>query len=776
MASKVVTVTASGTVTTATYSGGAFVTGDTLVVNTGVELRIAAGESLDIGDYTETAGNPVLTINGRVRLAGGALTVRGIVNLQGSSTFTSPSQGTTVGNGTFEWTSGTLTCDHGTTNLDHPWNIMTSAVTGGTARVDFLGPTIPSTGPTATEFASYLQLTVTGTGRSWCKSGTGTATANCVSGGGTVKWRGVAVTGSWNDALNVGFYQNSWSSATQPKGVWLEGVYAATAGIGGIKHNAALLGSDDSVLQYVNTGTAAGRGLWNVVAPAAKTTGTRRVAGFVFAGVFAGTAGGSNSLQDYEFGKIGVDGDIAQVIAHNYFHQYPITTAGPNQAATTKPAGWCYGMVRHNNATKNVNSADWKDSAAIWFAASSGVALNNPSMFVTWSTSDVTYDGVVFDGTYTNEQGDVIHSPNAPASVFKAHIRNCIALFDISGKALGTLPTAQCGANGQFEGHNNTYASNGLGVGGPAFNEADLGNSNESVAGWYDHLVLTPVGGTGGFVAQESTNNASNSHPSFVDGRFHHNAIETVFTGALGGWLTFGDSTAYPGRGGYRAVHSDTYGTVAPGANDLILGNGGAQLVNRAANLATWYRSIVGGTPDVEPANDFTLAFTEIQKMGTPSWDARFSIPAYVAYRKAQARPLNPVLRTASSVGGTIGAVAMAAVLVAPTLTLGTVTSTTADLTWSAATGGTPAFTYQVQQSTNGGGTWGNAGPSTGTLAETMTVAVGSTYQYRLIATDADGNTATSNVVTATPSAGGTDSGRDFAAVYPMVVAAAFAR
>lgn len=77
-------------------------------------------------------------------------------------------------------------------------------------------------------------------------------------------------------------------------------------------------------------------------------------------------------------------------------------------------------------------------------------------------------------------------------------------------------------------------------------------------------------------------------------------------------------------------------------------------------------------------------------------------------------------------------------------------TSSSVTVGATAATGGTPPFTYQWQRSTNSGSTWANISGAT-TRAYTDTGRSAATrYDYRIIATDAAGIAKTSNAVNAT--------------------------
>jgi hypothetical protein len=93
--------------------------------------------------------------------------------------------------------------------------------------------------------------------------------------------------------------------------------------------------------------------------------------------------------------------------------------------------------------------------------------------------------------------------------------------------------------------------------------------------------------------------------------------------------------------------------------------------------------------------------------------------------------------------------------LVPGTLTPGTATATDVPLSWTAAYGGSPGYTYQVQRSTDGGSTFSDYGASTGSTSQTATGLTAATgYKFRVKVMDAASGTQFTNVVTVTTAAG----------------------
>ena len=100
---------------------------------------------------------------------------------------------------------------------------------------------------------------------------------------------------------------------------------------------------------------------------------------------------------------------------------------------------------------------------------------------------------------------------------------------------------------------------------------------------------------------------------------------------------------------------------------------------------------------------------------------------------------------------------ALIVAVTAPTLTLGTATTTTQPMSWTAATGGATAvsYSYQVQNCLDGY-SWANAGAATSGTSATITgLTPGTLYHWRVIATDDNGTVATSGEGTATTKASG---------------------
>lgn len=85
--------------------------------------------------------------------------------------------------------------------------------------------------------------------------------------------------------------------------------------------------------------------------------------------------------------------------------------------------------------------------------------------------------------------------------------------------------------------------------------------------------------------------------------------------------------------------------------------------------------------------------------------------------------------------------------LAAGTVTLGTVNPFVVCATATAASGGTPPYSYQWQRSPRDAGTWGNLSGQTSLTLRDRTVTPGTQYDYRLLVTDDEEETAASNVI-----------------------------
>lgn len=84
-------------------------------------------------------------------------------------------------------------------------------------------------------------------------------------------------------------------------------------------------------------------------------------------------------------------------------------------------------------------------------------------------------------------------------------------------------------------------------------------------------------------------------------------------------------------------------------------------------------------------------------------------------------------------------------------LTVSALAATSLTLTWSAPTSGTAPFTYQPQQSTDGGNTWANIGSGISGLTVGVTgLTAGTAYQFRIVTTNTSGSSTSATVSTTT--------------------------
>ena len=90
--------------------------------------------------------------------------------------------------------------------------------------------------------------------------------------------------------------------------------------------------------------------------------------------------------------------------------------------------------------------------------------------------------------------------------------------------------------------------------------------------------------------------------------------------------------------------------------------------------------------------------------------------------------------------------------LTAGTLSFTSQTSTSATVSWTAASGGTAPITAQLQRSAHGAGSWSNVSGATATPATDTGLSSNTSYDYQVVYTDAASSTATSNTVTVTTS------------------------
>jgi hypothetical protein len=128
--------------------------------------------------------------------------------------------------------------------------------------------------------------------------------------------------------------------------------------------------------------------------------------------------------------------------------------------------------------------------------------------------------------------------------------------------------------------------------------------------------------------------------------------------------------TSDPGRDfpapGYSAVPGNgACFSAGVGATDLVHEDV-SQGIDLAPQLGNWLRSLIGGTPSADPADDMILAWEEVGKRGLPTYDSRLTATPWESFRtfrlntvKPTYAPLYGAVEAATALWQTPGAVAM---------------------------------------------------------------------------------------------------------------------
>lgn len=241
-----------------------------------------------------------------------------------------------------------------------------------------------------------------------------------------------------------------------------------------------------------------------------------------------------------------------------------------------------------------------------------------------------TIDGLVFDGFVADDVGDCIMaaSPSAPVSIT---IRNVIGTkAAVPSGSLGKLLSLGGGPSVTVPLVENClwFTSSG---------ESALVGTGETYAGRSDMVQvvrsnivigLTPNAGTLHF--RQDAGAARNVRDIVTPAGIYNNC---VFNPCSDGTRPVGTRTA---RGGDGVVYSS-----APRASLTV----DPQLTNANANPATWYRTLVGGTPARRDV-DTLLALDAIASVATDTPVAGATIPALRTYLRSAMTPNNPALRT----------------------------------------------------------------------------------------------------------------------------------
>jgi hypothetical protein len=257
---------------------------------------------------------------------------------------------------------------------------------------------------------------------------------------------------------------------------------------------------------------------------------------------------------------------------------------------------------------------------------------------------DGSVDGVVFDASTNNTGvlgGDLIQMPS-PGSARAYTVRNCLTTkSDRPGGSYGKLISLGGTANVTMAlVENNTHFSR-------AINEFGMLGISETYAGRADMVQQLKHNLTVG----------ASANSGVLANRDQQTVKDVITQGGIANNVAF---NAYNGGtnppGYWTPTATNTVWT--SGAPEAVL-DADPQFVDDTRNLATWYRSVFGGTPGTRAA-DMALALDELCKRNDDSgWNTDATIVKAYNWIRAGYAPTNPALKTDVSAnnGGWIGAI-----------------------------------------------------------------------------------------------------------------------
>jgi hypothetical protein len=612
----------------ARWDGGASIPsdGDTVTIAAGAVVAITAATPWG-GDNTQPDTTAVFTNNGTVNIdaaAGGQLRLRGRY-----------SGGVSGNAGQLNQTSAHATnyAVQVDTATAHVYAMDTQAAVNGAATARWVarsGETSP---------ANYWKLLeVIGTGSVWF----GSPASNLTS--GQIDLQGVTIAGKVTDgsASNYAFIAKPWTGATVKHVFRLEQVTFTERGR--VLNANAMHGRDEHVYEDVYIGTLLGTVEWqNLGVHQDKTTGVRRVAGCAMQGLCDPTA----NWNGFELGRNGSTLKPLLLFGNSSSHPFPSSSS----AATASWEGDACFMIWTTVASGSgyITMGDLRDAGMVFFAPAAASQLVNVHGFAMTTKKSVVWRGLVFDGTYVDSQGDVLlTAASAPASAMTIDVEDLVSLFDARGNTLGVFTVFGVGSNVTVRSKHCTF-----GCQGDTHAAVTYFESGSGFAGMIEYVKNNLSIGKG----SGSSNHAYAAYRSGGSGGTVA-ATDGITMADYNAFVYRAPATANPGVAGYESSDAGTFAST-PGGHDVDLGTTNP-LTNPTANAATFYRSVAGGTPSAEPADDFLLWKAELLKYGSASYNSAYSWTNYVAYRRAAAKPTGAggaAIRTAGEGGTYIGAV-----------------------------------------------------------------------------------------------------------------------
>lgn len=281
------------------------------------------------------------------------------------------------------------------------------------------------------------------------------------------------------------------------------------------------------------------------------------------------------------------------------------------------------------------------------FSVANNAAIENwHGLNVTNNGRSTVCDGVIVDGVHSGDDtGDLFFVSGTSAGT-AVTIRNVLCTVSVRangayGKMVNTAPGD--GTNPSLVlCENNTWITSSA--------EAGFLKAGETIVGYSgmigvvrNNLIWGRAANQGQALGREGAGAAANIRDYMSAANVTNNALVNPYNGGVNG------------DGHYTLGGGD--GLMWTGAIPTYTTSSDPDMVDDTRNLATWYRSVVGGTPGTRTA-DMELALTGIAEQWGDSPTAGLTIPAAWTWIRAGFRPQNAALKTNASAnnGGWIGA------------------------------------------------------------------------------------------------------------------------
>lgn len=308
-----------------------------------------------------------------------------------------------------------------------------------------------------------------------------------------------------------------------------------------------------------------------------------------------------------------------------YFHQ-PFYVTAPN----TQWASFSNNFIRKTNSSGFSVAGDVSNS----FVFNNHDDINPHGIYATFDTFDYVFDGMIFEHSGSNGEGDMI-LVGSPTQAQTVTVRNCIVLPNSVGGHSGTLITHMGSINHTSRIHNNTFIT-ATDSGGIAVGETYLGHAGQIE--YCRNNIAWDTTPRNYLIRDYGVND---NIPDLVSAaNLDYNCIYNQLTGTNGP--------------GYDQLE---FSSGTPGQNDVLAN---PYFTDSTRDLAKWAEEVLGATGD-EPTKHLAAmaALQAVNNPNDPDYNASATVANLLSYIRAGFTPNNQSLRGAAHDGGDIGAVAV---------------------------------------------------------------------------------------------------------------------